>query len=402
MTTPPLRVAVTGIGAVTAWGSGVAALWRGLASGETAIRPFGRWDHARETTHIAGEADVPVEAGIAETGIADRFAVAAAVEAVAMAGIGVPHEAAGVWFGSSTGGMFESEEWYARTTRRTAGRARLRTLAYQTVSAPAQAVARRLDVAGPVSTISSACASGSLAVAAALDALRAGEVAVAIAGGADSLCRITYSGFNSLRSVDERPSRPFRADRAGLSLGEGGAALVLEPWDDAVRRGARPLAEVLGAGASSDAWHMTAPDPEGGGPARALTAALDDARTSADDVAFLNLHGTGTPHNDTAEWNAIARVFGDRASRVPATSTKASIGHLLGSAGAVEAVATVLCLCARAVHPTAGDAPVDPATPVDLVVGALRPIGPRAVGLSLNLAFGGCNAALVLRGAGEP
>jgi 3-oxoacyl-[acyl-carrier-protein] synthase II len=261
-------------------------------------------------------------------------------------------------------------------------------------------VARRFGIAGPVRTVSSACASGTLAVLAALDALRSEDVRVAVACGADSLCRTTYGGFNALRSVDPRPSRPFRSDRAGLSLGEGGAALVLEPWDDALDRGARPLAELCGAGASSDAWHMTAPDPEGGGPARALVLALADAGARPDEVDFVNLHGTGTSLNDAAEWNALVRVFGERAREIPATATKASIGHLLGSAGAVEAVATVLCLRERAVHPTAGEPPVDPETPVDLVLGRPRPIGPSALALSLNLAFGGCNAALVLRGAG--
>ena len=394
-----LRVAVTGVGAVTAWGAGVEALWAGLVSGGTAVGPFSRWDHARETTHVAGEVPgVPDDPGRADVGIADRFALAAATEALTMAGIDLPVEATGVYFGSTTGGMFESERWYARATGRAPGRPRLRDLAYQPVSAPAQAVARRFGICGPVCTVSSACASGTLAVAVALDALRAGDVGVAVVGGADSLCATTYGGFNSLRSVDERPCRPFRADRAGLSLGEGGAVLVLEPWDDAVARGARPLAEMLGVGASSDASHMTAPDAEGRGAARALLLALRDGGVGPDDVDFVNLHGTGTPLNDAAEWSALRSVFGDRAGRIPATATKASIGHLLGSAGAAEAVATVLCLRERAVHPTAGSAAVDPATPVDLVVGEPRRIGPRALALSLSLAFGGCNAALACRG----
>jgi 3-oxoacyl-[acyl-carrier-protein] synthase II len=395
-----LRVAVTGVGAVTAWNAGTDALWRGLTSADTAIGPFSRWDHAREATHLAGQAPVPGDSAIEDAGIADRFAIEAVAEALSMAGMDVPAAETGLWLGSSTGGMYESEEWYARVTGRIAGRPRLASLAYQPVSAPAHAVARRFGIAGPVRTVSSACASGTLAVLAALDALRSEDVRVAVACGADSLCRTTYGGFNALRSVDARPSRPFRSDRAGLSLGEGGAALVLEPWDDALDRGARPLAELCGAGASSDAWHMTAPDPEGGGPARALVLALADAGARPDEVDFVNLHGTGTSLNDAAEWNALVRVFGERAREIPATATKASIGHLLGSAGAVEAVATVLCLRERAVHPTAGEPPVDPETPVDLVLGRPRPIGPSALALSLNLAFGGCNAALVLRGAG--
>jgi len=243
--------------------------------------------------------------------------------------------------------------------------------------------------------VSSACASAALAVDAALRDLRAGVVDVALTGGADSLSRLTYSGFNAMRAVDEAPCRPFRADRAGMSLGEGAAVLVLETEAHAGARGARPIAELRGAGASCDASHMTAPQPEGQGAARAMRRALADAGVGGDGVAFVNAHGTGTPLNDGAEALALASVFGERAPRVPVSATKASVGHLLGSAGAIEAVAAVLCLRDREVHPTAGEGLPDAALAVNLVQGAPLAL-PPGVALSTDFAFGGANAALVL------
>jgi 3-oxoacyl-(acyl-carrier-protein) synthase len=179
----------------------------------------------------------------------------------------------GVFFGGSTGGMWECEEYVARLLGVRAGRPGIAWLASQQINCPGDAVARQLRLTGPTLTISSACASGTLAVGAALDAIRRGEIDVAIAGGSDALCVLTYSGFNALRSVDPEPCRPFRADRVGLSLGEGAGVLVLETARSAQSRGAKPLAELLGWGASCDAHHLTAPHPEGVGAARAIAAA---------------------------------------------------------------------------------------------------------------------------------
>ena len=274
------------------------------------------------------------------------------------------------------------------------GRARITSLTSQQYNGPGDAVARDLGVRGPVTTLSTACTSGTLAVAAGYDAVRSGEIDVAIVGGADSLCRITYGGFNALRAVDREPCRPFRAERAGLSLGEGAAVLVLERSD---RDGAapEPLAELVGVGSTCDAHHMTAPEPSGSGARAAMFEALEGLDG---EVEFVNLHGTGTPHNDAAEWGALSTLLGAETRGVPMTATKGSIGHLLGSAGAIEAVVTVLCLNRRLVHPTPGPAPVDPECPVPLVLGRPQPIGGKGLGLSVNLAFGGSNAALAFRG----
>lgn len=396
-------VAVSGLGAVCGLGWGVAPLWEALRAGRGAIGPFRRFDHSGHRTHLAAEAAEPPAdlqrafPGLKRLSIADRFALFAAREAVEQAGLPAPfgeETEAGVWFGSSTGGMFESEEFF-RAFLRDRRRARVSALAVQQVNAPGDAVARHLGVTGPVQTLSSACASGALALGAALEAVRYGEVEVAVAGGSDSLCQLTYAGFNALRSVDETPCRPFRACRAGMSFGEGAAVLVLEPLARVLARGGRPLAVLAGAGSSCDAHHMTAPDPSGTGAAAALEAALRDAGLPAEAIDFVNVHGTGTPLNDAAEFQALRRVFGERAEEIPLIATKALVGHLLGSSGALEAVATILCLLHGELHPVPGGMETDPELPVSLVTDAPRPLAGARAAVSTSLAFGGSNAALV-------
>jgi len=402
---PAPRVVVTGLGAVSPFGWTVADLRAGLRRGGTAIRPPRRLDTAGHRTHLAAE--VPPPPADLATSIdgwhrmawADRFAVVAAAEAVAAAGLATPVGRAGLFFGGSTAGMAECEELVGRLLGAAPGPPRVALAASQQINAPGDAAARHLGVRGPVETISSACSSGTLAIGAALEAIRGGDVDLAVAGGSDALCQLTYAGFNSLRSVAAGPCLPFRAHREGLSLGEGAGVLVLESAESAASRGARPLAELAGAGASCDAHHMTAPHPQGAGAVAAMRAALGDAGLEPSGIAFVNAHGTATTHNDDAEARALAEVFGDRASRLPVTSVKGAVGHLLGSAGALEAVSTVLALLDGEVQPTAGDDPADPALAVDLVTGAPRPLAGGRAGLSLSLAFGGANAAVVLLAA---
>ncbi|HET9208784.1 MAG TPA: beta-ketoacyl-[acyl-carrier-protein] synthase family protein [Thermoanaerobaculia bacterium] len=401
-------VAVTGIGAVCGLGWGAGSLWAGLRAGRPGISSFHRFDHSRHRTHLAAEAGDPPESfvrscpGWRRLSMADRFALFAAREAVERAGLTLPlgEEAeAGVYFGSSTGGMYESELFFERFLRDRRGR--LSSLIPQQVNAPGDAVARRLGSTGPVVTFSSACASGALALGAALDAVRAGEVEVALAGGSDSLCQLNYAGFNALRSVDEVPCRPFRAGRAGMSFGEGAAVLVLEPLERALARGAEPLALLAGAGASCDAHHMTAPDPSGEGAAAALEAALADAGLPPEAVGFVNVHGTGTPLNDAAEWQALRKVFGGRAGELPLVATKALTGHLLGCSGAIEAAATVLCLHHGELHPVERAGEADPELPVNLVLDEPLPVPGARAAVSTSLAFGGSNAALVFSSWGN-
>jgi 3-oxoacyl-[acyl-carrier-protein] synthase II len=399
------RVVVTGIGSVCGFGPGVDVLWAGLLGGTTAIGAFRRFDAGAHRTRLAAEVPGPLGDGEPTSGadcrlsLADRFAITAAGEALAQAGLsGDALRAAGVWFGSSTGGMWESERFYSQLIGRTPGRPRLGSLASQQYNGPGDAVARWAGATGPVETVSSACTSGTVAIGSAADAIRDGAVDLAIAGGSDSLCQLTYAGFNSLRAVDPDPCRPFRAERSGMSLGEGAAALVLESLDHALARGARPLAELLGSAATCDAHHMTAPSPDGRGAVAAVRQALSDAGLPATAVDFVNAHGTGTPLNDTAEWQALSTVFGDRAAALPVAAPKGSVGHLLGAAGALEAVATVLSLLHRQVHPAPAGGSPDPLAPARVVFTDPTPLEAGAVGLTINLAFGGSNAALLFRG----
>jgi 3-oxoacyl-[acyl-carrier-protein] synthase II len=401
-------VVVTGLGAVSGFGWGLEALRTGLSSGRTAIGPPRRLALAGHRTAIACEVPEDEESARFEPALAisraDRYALFAAREAVTQAGLG-PGSAAegeplGVFFGGSTAGMAEAEEYFARLIGARAGRPRLRSLMSHQLDGPGNAVARDIGATGPVETVSSACASGGLAIQAAFEAIRRGEVSVALAGGADVLCQLTYAGFNALRAVDAAPSRPFRRERAGLSLGEGAGALVLETEESARARGARILAVVVGAGASCDAHHMTAPQPEGVGAAAAVFAALEEGALDPGAVTLVNAHGTGTPLNDSSEASALRSVLSAAENGVvpPVTSSKGAIGHLLGSAGAIEAVAAVLAICDRALQPVAGEGPADPELGLDVVVGSPRPLaaGAPAVALSTSFAFGGSNVALLI------
>ena len=398
------RVVITGLGIVSGFGFGVEPFWRGVLAGRRAIGPVRRFDVERHRTRLASEVpEVPEPSP--EPGrdprltSSDRFALAAMHEALESAGLAAPHDTrdSAVLFGSSTGGMWELERFYAALSDPAQRRPPLSWVVGQQYNGPGDAVARAIGAQGPVETLSSACTSSTLALAAAFDVLRMGEAELALAGGSDSLCELTYAGFNALRAVDVEPCRPFRTNRAGLNLGEGAAVFVLETLERAEARAAVPLAELVGVGSTCDAHHMTAPAPDGSGAAAAIRQTLVAADVEPDQVAFVNAHGTGTPLNDAAEGRALATVFGDRITSLPVTSTKASVGHLLGAAGAIEAAATVLGLRDGQVHPTAdGEGEIDPLAPVCLVHGQPAPIeGSYAV--TANLAFGGSNAALLFR-----
>jgi 3-oxoacyl-[acyl-carrier-protein] synthase II len=375
-----------------------------LRSGRTAVGPFDRFEHRRQRTHVAGQvpsfpADRPDPCIYwGRLSNADRFALFSALEAAEQAGLALPllGETTGVFFGGSTAGMFETEQYFEKLVQQPGCRPRRALLASHWLSAPAETVARHLWIRGPVETVSSACASGGLAIEQAVRAVRSGEVDLAFAGGTDSLCLTTYSGFNALRVVDEQPCRPFRSDRAGMSLGEGAAAMVLETLEHARARGARPLAEILGAGSSCDANHMTAPQAEGVGAAAAIERALADAELGPGEIDFINAHGTGTPLNDAAECAALRRVFGDRTGTLPTEATKGVLGHLLGAAGAVEAVAAVVGLLAREVHPTPGGGEIDPTFSIGLLLDGPRAVPGMRRAASISLGFGGANSAVIV------
>jgi 3-oxoacyl-[acyl-carrier-protein] synthase II len=268
------------------------------------------------------------------------------------------------------------------------------------LSTTAAAIAQAFGTHGPRATYSTACSSSALAIAEAAVAVRSGRADVALAVGTDALCRVTYAGFDALQALDPHGCRPFDRERGGLSLGEGAAALVLEDVELARARGARVIARVLGHASSSDAHHVTAPDPEGRGAQAALRGALAAASLSPDAVDYVNAHGTGTRQNDEMEVRVLRAVFGPRLSRLPVSSTKSQLGHCLGAAGAIEAAATILALDGEFLPPTPTLRAPDPAwEDLDLVPVAGRRQASE-VAVTSSYGFGGHNVTLVLgRGA---
>ncbi len=390
------RVAVTGLGAVTALGPDVASLERGLRAGTCGVVECTKFSTVGYRSSLAGQAPEPTPPVdpelIANVSRPDRFGLQAAFEAVKMAGLEAHElERAALVFGTGTGGAGITEEYFRLFVKDGAPPASM-LVSHQPASVT-DLVARHLGVHGPRTTLMTACSSSATAIGYAADRIRLGHVDVALAGGAEGLCRLTYAGFNSLRATSPDHCRPFDADRKGLNLGEGAAVLVLEDYERARARGATIYAVLAGYGITADAHHMTAPHPDGDGAARAMNAALDDAGLSADAVGYINAHGTATPHNDSAETAAIKTVLGARAPRVPVSSIKSMVGHTLGAAGAIEAVASVLTLHRNFIPPTVNLRTPDPAFGLDFVPDRARELAVEVV-ISNSFAFGGNNTAL--------
>jgi 3-oxoacyl-[acyl-carrier-protein] synthase II len=401
------RVAVTGIGAVTALGGDTAALAAALTDGRSGIGALTLFPHAGRCRVAAQIPEIPSpRAGIgAELPPAtlrrlsrpDRFALAAAGEAARDAGLDATLAArAAVVVGATTGGMLDTEECYRRRRAGLDRRYRASRMAGTPIATAAAVVAQALGARGPQATASTACSSSALAIALAATMIRRGVVPVVVALGTDGLCRLTYAGFDSLQALDPEPCRPFDRARRGLSLGEGAAAVVLEAPAHARARGARIRGFLLGTGTATDAHHVTAPHPEGAGALAALRAALADAGVPADAIDYVNAHGSGTPKNDAVEIAVLRAVFGRRLPRIPVSSTKSQLGHCLGAAGAIEAVATVLALGEGILPPTLGLREPDPGwDDLDLVPLAGRRM-PLGVGVTSSYGFGGHNVTLVL------
>jgi 3-oxoacyl-[acyl-carrier-protein] synthase II len=323
------------------------------------------------------------------------LAVIAAHEAIEQAGeqSPLPLERAIVSTGTSTGGLLEGESFFFRRMIVGRRRAPASRVLQQPTSGPSDAVASAFGLGGGVVSNATACASAGAAIGMAADYLRSGHADVALAGGSDALCRLTYSGFNVLQAVDPQPCTPFGAERKGITLGEGAAYLVLERWDDAVRRGAAILAELCGYGASCDAHHPTAPAEDGRGAEASIRTALSSIGEPA--VDYVNAHGTGTLLNDSAETKAIVAALGHG---VPVSSTKSYFGHTLGAAGGVEAVISVLALLNQTAPPTLRLTVAAVDCPLDYVPLTPRPMPMRSV-LSNTFGFGGSNVSLLFRRA---
>ena len=390
---PSTRIAVTGIGIICSIGRNQTEVWDSIVAARAGIAPLTRFPNDTFPTDIAAEAHLEVSLSDREArrlSRTDLLAVIAAQEAIAQAG-DVPLARAIVSTGTSTGGLLEGEDYYMRRLSIGRRRARASRVLQQPTSGPSDAVARILGLGGGAVSNATACASAGAAIGMAADYLRSGHADVAVAGGSDALCRLTYSGFNVLQAVDPEPCSPFGATRKGITLGEGAGYLVLERWDDAMARGATILAELAGYGASCDAHHPTAPAEDGRGAEAAMRDAMAEAGLST--VDYVNAHGTGTLLNDSAETKAIIAAIG---RDVPVSSSKSYFGHTLGASGAVEAVVTVLALQHQIAPPTlrlnepAADCPLD-----------YIPHTPRAMAmtnvLSNTFGFGGSNVSLAFR-----
>ncbi|HKY31560.1 MAG TPA: beta-ketoacyl-[acyl-carrier-protein] synthase family protein [Candidatus Polarisedimenticolia bacterium] len=403
---PTTRVAVTGLGVICSLGSGQTAVWEGLMQGRSGIGKVRLAGTEGCLSDRAGHAPAdgaprgPREGRLSRRDSrSDRLCLAAAREAVAQAGLGQSGALAdfGVSLGSSTAGMLEAERYCQDGARRGFHRARPSRVLRLPSSAPADAVARLFGAAGPRLSNMTACASSAASIGFAADLIRSGEAPGMLAGGGDALCLLTYTGFNALRLHDPQPCRPFDAARQGLSLGEGAGILVLEDWDRAAARGARPLAEFVEYGASCDASHMTAPHPEGRGALAAMSEALHRAGLPPERVGHVNAHGTGTSLNDATEARALTTLFAREGRRAPPlTASKSSIGHLLGGAGAVEAAIVVLTLMHGRIPPTLGFTACDEGTRLDVVAGCPREL-PGGHALSNSFGFGGTNYALLFK-----
>ncbi|MBL8113171.1 MAG: beta-ketoacyl-[acyl-carrier-protein] synthase family protein [Acidobacteria bacterium] len=383
------RVVVTGLGAISGFGEGVGPLWEALLAGRSAIRAA---EDARfGSAFLARVPNVPGDLR-GETGErAHLLALAASGEA--LEGSALPPRTALV-VGTTLGGNRAYEEWLA-------GPREAPPLQHGAGS-PATFLARRLGFRGTVETVSVACASGTAAVGRAWDLIATGEVEAALAGGVDALSPFVVSGFGSLRALSPGPARPFDVRRSGLSLGEGAAFLLLESAEGAARAGRAPLAAIAGYGSASDAFHLTRPDPEGGGLLRAMSAAVSSAGLAGNgerDIAFVNAHGTGTVFNDAMEARAFARFFGTVSAVPPVWGVKGALGHTLGAAGAFEALVSVLALREGRIPPTAGLEEPDPAFALDVVRGEPRRTSSGRFALSTSAAFGGTNAVLVVERA---
>ncbi len=398
------RVVVTGLGALSALGPDVPSLRSGVMAGRCGIRPVTLFDTSPFRTSTGGQLE-GFDAGAhfsrreqQRLSRADMAGMVAAEEALAGARNGgqLPDPSrVGVILGGGVGGLFDSENYYRAVLGRDWKSVPATCALGHFPCATADRIAQRYGFGGLRSTVVTACSSSTLAIGQAFDAVNSGALELALTGGSDTLSRLTYSGFNALRSVDHDACRPFDVNRKGLSLGEGAAILVLEPLARARARGAEIHGEILGCGMSSDAHHMTAPHPAGEGAALAMQRAMDQAGLSLDRVGYINAHGTGTPHNDLAETRAIHAVFGDRGPEIPVSSSKSMLGHCLGSAGAMEALVTLLALRDRFLPPTVNLEEPDPDCRLAHVPRESRPAEP-AVALSNSFAFGGNNGCLVI------
>ena len=406
------RVVITGLGLVTPLGCDVSSTWAGLTAGRSGVGPITHFDASDLPVRIAAEVKgfVPtVVFGRRDARRMDRFsqfAVASAGQALDDAGLIVTEGNAhriGVVIGSGIGGIISVLKQAEILRTRGPNRVSPLLIPMMLSDTAAGQAAIVYGLKGPNFAVISACATGANAIGEAAEVIRRGAADAMVAGGAEAaIVPLAFAGFSAMQAVStrndepERASRPFDAARDGFVMGEGGGAVVLESESHARARGARIYAEVGGYGTTADAYHITAPEKSGEGAARAMQTALDQSGLAPEQIGYVNAHGTGTVLNDKGETAAIKTVFGDYAYQLPISSTKSMIGHLLGGAGAVEAIVTVLALTEGVLPPTINYEHPDPECDLDYVPNQARRTVVDAA-MSNSFGFGGHNACLVLK-----
>lgn len=403
--TTPRRVAITGIGMVTALGLTREENWSSLLNGTCGMREVTVFPTDGFRSRIAAE--VPYDRLAPRLtplqrrrwSRSDQFGLVAAMEAIDDSGLtsnGFDPSRIGVLLGACTADLLRTERYLETMVSRGIRHSRPSDVWNHFPNTPVDIIASHFGFEGLRSCIVTACASSTMAIGSAADAVRDGRLDAAIAGGTDAMSRLTFSGFNSIRVMDPHECRPFDRSRAGMNLGEGAAMLVLEDLDLARRRGANIYAEVAGHSLTCEAFHPTSPEPDGRAIGDAIRRALADGSVNADEVDHVNAHGTATPHNDRAEARGIRLVFGERAGRLPVTSVKSMIGHCLGAAGGLETAITALTIARGVIPPTVHHTETDPECEVDVVANEAREVEVRCA-VSTSLAFGGNDSVLVLR-----
>lgn len=391
------RVVITGVGFISSLAQNAPSTWTRMLEGDCAIGPLTKLKMPLEPAQVAAEVHLPEDPLIGRrVSLGERMALMALREALrtTLGPKGLDPRRIGAFQGAGTSGLPSAE---AYVQGRMAGRKPGATDAiYQSPTTVTDALGRELGATGPRSTVMTACSSSLMALGQAWERIAFGELDLAVAGGAETLCMTTYAGFASLKAMDSGPCRPFSRDRAGLNLGEGSAQFILEPLDQALARGAEIYAELRGYGASLDAHHSTAPHPDGEGAVRAIRMAMNCAGFNPDDVDFISAHGTATPANDSSETSAIKTAMGESAMRVSVTSTKSQFGHTLGASGAVGTFAAVMSLRTGMVSPTLRLDHPDPVCDLDYTPLQAKERSVRAA-LVNAFAFGGNNACVALR-----
>jgi 3-oxoacyl-[acyl-carrier-protein] synthase II len=405
------RVVITGLGTVNPLGHTAAATWARVRAGESGIEPLTRFDASELRTGFGGEVrgfDASALFGRKEARRMDpvtQYALAAATWALEDAGIApeaIDRDAAGVVLGCGMGNMTTILDGAESARQKGLNRVNPFYVPMLLADAPAATISITHGLRGPNMAIATACAAGNNAIGEATRMVQRGAADVMLAGGAEApLLPLVLAGFaatGALSTYEGDPRgacRPFDLDRDGFVVSEGAAVLVLEALEHAQARGARVYGEVLGYGTSADAHHVSAPLEDGAGAAAAMRLALADADLGPEDISYVNAHGTGTQLNDRSETTAIKRVFGEHAYRLPISSTKSIHGHLLGAAGALEALICVMALDAGAIPPTINYTTPDPTCDLDYVTAGARPAALRYV-MSNGFGLGGHNATIIL------